>query len=792
VNEDNTDHFWQITYIGVPLTVAGVLPLLWNMFMAIHIWLKLKRSIPLGYREYYSLLPDPAAGKVTVVARTPSLERPGLWPTKAGGYGLRKPLLPKPKTALPSLADHVAFVPIAPALSGLTASKLTVNDGNITVPFRSFKMPRRTLLGRTWMTLADRCALVLGSPEDDENAYETKLERDEEDEIRFSVESDMNANAPTPLRMDWAQFVWFSLALGVPPYNSEWCGSYPCTLKDIEGNALITLFESEGQFFARLFTERNISYSLNRAFAWHNVILEREGLWPLGWQRKSHVPLSSVQISPGLSTLLNTNELERGASSVLRGKEAQDCEDPLASACRWMLYHRRYRSITRVSIPVSQQMMEFRERALCHLHLLDKKGQLEEKIRLLVRAALEPKDPVRTSDEKMANNDSQGTLEPRTTGLNDVSDEVNATVTFADASHETNKHTSVEAEQSELDQRAIDVQTIDERESTPCDITPDQANFFGSATQVEPVSPIDPDDAQADRDCTDGHDGHPQHPTATNPRSASPIASSRNGPAKGGLPTHVNTENRKVKSEPATQLSASQSKTVSTILDAIRSVLAASNYVKRFETLLSIRSEIVHRFVKLSGSRARLKALYKFQPRGTANAIEDDAIFGPALAWLAKFRAECNELDTLTDHKSRRSKTIDVYELLPRIHRARLEDATLEGTSAPSVLSSNSSDNTSFVALIALAAAEWDTDINQAWRLNTEVLNRFEALTTTWREEALRFGHDQKKRLDSQRKVQLDTELQTTDLINDGLYNAPENSELDILLTKEIRKVCLL
>lgn len=761
--------------------------------MAIHIWLKLKKSIPIRYRKYYSLLPDPAAGKVTVVARTPSLERPGLWPTKAGGYGLRKPLLPKPKTALPSLADHVGFVPIAPALSGLTASELTVNDGSITVPFRSFKMPRRTLLGRTWMTLADRCALVLGSPEDDENAYGTKLERDEEDEIRFSVESDTNANAPTPLRMDWAQFVWLSLALGVPPYNSEWCDSYPCTLKDIEGNALITLFESEGQFFARLFTERNISYSLNRAFAWHNVILEREGLWPLGWQRKSHVPLNSVQISPGLSTLLNTNEVERGASSVLRGKEAQDCEDPLASACRWMLYHRRYRSITGVSIPVSQQMMEFRERALCHLHLLDKKGQLEEKIRLLVRTALEPKDPVRTSDEIVANNDSQRNLEPRTTGLNDVSDEVNATVAFADASHETHQHTSPEAEQSELDQRAIDLKTIDERESAPSDVARDRANSLGSATQVEPVSLLEPDDAQADRDCADGHDRHPQHPTATNPLSTSSIAASRNEPARGGLPTHVNTENRKVTTEPAIQLSASQSKTVSTILDAIRSVLAASNYVKRFETLLSIQSEILHRFVKLSGSRARLKALYKFQPRGTANAIEDDAIFGPALTRLAEFSVECNELDTLTEHKSRRSKTIDVYELLPRIHTARLERAILGEPSAPSTLSSNSSDNISFVARVALATAGWETVINQAWRLNIEAMNRYEALTTTtWREEPSQSGNNQRKRLDSQPKIQLDTELEATALINDGLYNAPESSELDTLLTKEVRKVCLL
>jgi hypothetical protein len=792
VNEDNTDHFWQITYIGVPLTVAGVLPLLWNMIMAIRIWVKLKKSIPLRYREYYSLLPDPAAGKVTAVARTPSLELPGLWSTKAGPHNSAKASLPKRKTALPSLADHVAFVPIAPALSGSTASRLITNGDGIMMSFRSFSVPRQGLLGRTWMTLAEQCALVLGSPQDDENVYGTKLEREEEDEVRFLVESDMNANAPTPLRMTWAQFVWLSLALGVRPYDAAWHGIYPCTLKDSQGNALITLFESDGQLFARLFTERDISYSLNRAFAWHNVILEREGLWPLGWQRKSHVPLSSVQISPGLSTFLDTKDLEHGAGSALRGKEVQDCEDPLASACRWMLYDRRHRSITGNSIPVSQQMMEFRERTLCHLHLLDKKGQLEENIRLLVQTMPESRDLVATGDEEKANDDAQRDMEPQNTGLNNpIGDQANATVGSADVSHIPNGHVSVEVEQSELESQATDGQIVDERERTPSGDTHGQADLLASATQTELVSSNTPDDAQADRDGTYGHDTHHQPDTATSPRSAGSMTPSRTGLVQTGSTTHVNAQDRNISTEPVAQLSASQLKSVSRILDAIRSTLAASNYVRRFEALLSIRSEIAHAFIKLSGLSAlnRIKAQYN----RTANAIGNDAAFSPALTRLAEFSVECNELDTLTEHKSRRSKTIDVYELLPRIHTARLERAILGEPLAPSALSYNSSDNISFVARVALATAEWKTVINQAWRLNIEAMNRYEALaTTTWREEVSQSSNSQKKRLDSQRKIQLDAELEATALINDGLYNAPESSELDTLLTKEVRKVCLL
>jgi hypothetical protein len=60
------------------------------MVLAIHIWRKLRKSIPLWYREYYSLLPDAAAGKVTVVARIPSLKLPGLWSTTAESDASRK------------------------------------------------------------------------------------------------------------------------------------------------------------------------------------------------------------------------------------------------------------------------------------------------------------------------------------------------------------------------------------------------------------------------------------------------------------------------------------------------------------------------------------------------------------------------------------------------------------------------------------------------------------------------------------------------------------------------------
>jgi hypothetical protein len=219
------------------------------MVLAIHIWLKLRKSIPLQYRKYYSLLPDPAAGKVTVVARTPSLELPGLWPTKVTIDHLGKVPLQRRKTALPTLADHLAFIPISPAVPTLTALHRAFSDVDSVASFQSFRIARQRLLGRTWMTLVDQCSLSLGSPQDDVNTHGTKLEREEDDEVRFAVESDMNANEPTPLRMNWAQFVWLSLALGVNPQDPAFYGDYPCTLKDSQGNASTTISRATDSFW---------------------------------------------------------------------------------------------------------------------------------------------------------------------------------------------------------------------------------------------------------------------------------------------------------------------------------------------------------------------------------------------------------------------------------------------------------------------------------------------------------------------------------------------------------------
>lgn len=54
----------KITYIGVPLTVLGVLPILWNTIRSLIIRRRLKRAIPSEARKYVSWTIDPVTGVV--------------------------------------------------------------------------------------------------------------------------------------------------------------------------------------------------------------------------------------------------------------------------------------------------------------------------------------------------------------------------------------------------------------------------------------------------------------------------------------------------------------------------------------------------------------------------------------------------------------------------------------------------------------------------------------------------------------------------------------------------------
>lgn len=236
------------------------------------------------------------------------------------------------------------------------------------------------------MSLVDHCGLVLKKSHHDENGDEE--DPSDGEESRFTVASDMRASDRTPLKMNWPQFVWLALALDISAYDPGWESGYPCTLKNSENEPSIYLFYEEDRLFAKFVLRGEPGYSLQRAFAWYNVKLDGDRLLPLGHGESAAVCLESVTISPELSTCrLGKNLTSQGCSDAIVGEEPQNCTNTLAAACSWMLYWRRQRLEFNELLPVSQHLLECRQRTLCHLKLLDTQNKLVTKVRSLVLAS---------------------------------------------------------------------------------------------------------------------------------------------------------------------------------------------------------------------------------------------------------------------------------------------------------------------------------------------------------------------------------------------------------------------
>jgi hypothetical protein len=164
--------------------------------------------------------------------------------------------------------------------------------------------------------------------------------------------------------------------------------SHPCTFKNDKDEDFIHLSYGEDRLFAKLVPRGELTYSLRRAFAWYNIKLDGDRILPLGHGEGSRACLGSVTISPELSACrLGMDLNSQGCSNTIRGKEPQDCNNPLAAACCWMLYWRRQKKRNHEPLPVSQHLLEYRQRVLCHLNLLDSQKRLAAKVRSLVLAS---------------------------------------------------------------------------------------------------------------------------------------------------------------------------------------------------------------------------------------------------------------------------------------------------------------------------------------------------------------------------------------------------------------------
>jgi hypothetical protein len=349
------------------------------MFVAIRIWTKLNRSIPPDFRRYYFLIPDPTAGKVTVVARMPTLEIPGLWsvnPPDARPENSRS----EKQGLYSQLRNSIRAMsmPFTAHSTAMMARNATMNNTGSSPSLLCIE--RQYLLGRTWMLLVDYCGLILNHDEHDAGPSD-------EVESRLMVASDTKASDRTPLKMQWPQFVWLALALGVSPYDPGWQSSYPRTLKNSENEDSIHLFYEEDRLIAKVALKVEFTYSLRRAFGWYNIELDGDRLLALGNGESVPRRLKSVTISPELSACRIGMDLNKeGTCNTVIGKEPQDCTNALAAACCWMFSWRRQRRELDQLLPVSQHVLEYRQRALCHLKLLEKEGKLNIGVRSLVLA----------------------------------------------------------------------------------------------------------------------------------------------------------------------------------------------------------------------------------------------------------------------------------------------------------------------------------------------------------------------------------------------------------------------
>jgi hypothetical protein len=160
---------------------------------------------------------------------------------------------------------------------------------------------------------------------------------------------------------------------------------------------MIRLFEDNDRLYARLLSGQEVSYVTHRALAWYNIAFNGEILFPLGCGTLSQVPISSVNISSQRSAPASLQEGAQTLDSAVCGKEPQGCEHPLAAACYWMLYRR---DLPTGWITVSQQMLEYRQRILCHLKDLDERNLLLDKLVSIVGPASPQNGALGRDDEK--------------------------------------------------------------------------------------------------------------------------------------------------------------------------------------------------------------------------------------------------------------------------------------------------------------------------------------------------------------------------------------------------------
>ncbi|SMR52603.1 unnamed protein product [Zymoseptoria tritici ST99CH_3D1] len=197
---------------------------------------------------------------------------------------------------------------------------------------------------------------------------------DQMEETRFVVDNDMRME-PTPLSLDWAQFVWLALGLGADPYFG-----FQDTLRNTEGRPIATLTSSRGEGICTVkLLPGWYEYSLRNALA--SVSIMMSDTLELSFSKdQESVDLCSVRRirSTGFygappahpSDLILPRNVRLTLKSmegivdkeIFAGTSIAKTKNPLATAATWATYTKRCKA-TGESITVTQELLEMRERS---------------------------------------------------------------------------------------------------------------------------------------------------------------------------------------------------------------------------------------------------------------------------------------------------------------------------------------------------------------------------------------------------------------------------------------------
>ncbi|KAK7529982.1 uncharacterized protein J3D65DRAFT_164863 [Phyllosticta citribraziliensis] len=419
-----------ITYIGIPLTVLGLLPIFWNIFQSLLIRHRLSVSMPPEFRHIFDLIANPANGDVIVITRPVFCENPGLWPEfgsdqdDSGRQHLQSwhhkfslGLHSKIRSAIPAIRSTYDKVFGAPreliirfrhreqevSTSGQissTPNQISSGLGNI-LETKTLHTGKQRHLFRPWMSLPFR---IGSSPHETEEFAQKYWQKS--GATSTAVNINMDISKPPKLMMPWKSFVWFSLAIGVDPLDM-YSAKRALELKFSLYKSTIRISKDNDDWHVALEPEISYQFSIPRALAWNNIMcFDRGGLlicralakppvnqleFKVWGKRNIDVHGQGELCSDVFLSLCGKYEISPDCFSKRLGdKKLSDLvlidahsERIHTAATTWIFYLEgleRLSSEAMICPFVSQGMLEAQERSLLALYQLQLDGNLRDKL----------------------------------------------------------------------------------------------------------------------------------------------------------------------------------------------------------------------------------------------------------------------------------------------------------------------------------------------------------------------------------------------------------------------------